>query len=85
MNQDADALVPSTPTISPFVVGGKFVGQEDKNNPPVQSPQSCNHGTETCSHMQCPKCGSYVDSLIGDADGGNQACLQCYTPKIIRK
>lgn len=54
----------------------RFLGVEDPKNPPVSTPKKCNHGTDECSHMKCPKCGAYVDYLLGE--GNEQGCLNCY-------
>src|SRR5690242_15074361 len=58
----------------------RFVGKEDPNNPPVQAPPACKHGTDQCSHMQCPVCGGYFDYLLGEntPDGGVQGCEKDY-------
>lgn len=52
----------------------RFIGTEDPNNPPVRQPQACNHGSDTCSHLQCPKCGEYFDYLLGDIQKGCESC-----------
>lgn len=59
-----------------IVQNGKpvFIGKEDPHNPPV-SPRK---GTQ----MECPRCHSMVDYLVGEdtKDGGKQGCESCWKP-----
>lgn len=58
-----------------------FIGRDDPANPPVNQSKECSHGTDTCSHMQCPVCGGYFDYLVGDDEnGGRRGCEKCYIP-----
>lgn len=71
-------------SVQTFVIPGsdgkpRFVGKEDPNNPQVKQPQPCNHGSDTCSHMVCPKCQGYFDYLLGE--GKEQGCEDCYQKK----
>lgn len=47
----------------------RFLGAEDKNNPPVAPREG--------SKMQCPVCKNMVDYLLGDV---RQGCEACYDP-----
>lgn len=90
MGDDIESTVPNVPFQASSLVGQnedgtkRFLGAEDPNNPPVpQERPPCVHGSDQCSHMQCPVCFLYFDFLVVGDDGKN-VCDGCYKP-IVRK
>lgn len=52
-----------------------FIGKEDPSNPPVKPAGES-------SKMECEKCGSLVDYLLGDKP---KVCEACYDPENDKK